>query len=138
MTPDPAATGLVHSSMPLCATLGVTASQADGDGAVLHLDWRPELCTIGGLMHGGTIMAVADSAGAVAAYMNLPEGAVGTSTISSHTNFLGGVKEGTITASAKVLHKGSSTVVVETTVTDDRGKVVGKVTQTQSVLRPKP
>jgi 1,4-dihydroxy-2-naphthoyl-CoA hydrolase len=137
MTPDPAATGLVHSSMPLCATLGVTASQADAEGAVLHLDWAPELCTIGGLLHGGTIMAVADSAGAVAAYMNLPEGASGTSTISSHTNFLGGVKGGSITASAKVLHKGGSTVVVETTVTDDRGKVVGKVTQTQSVLRPR-
>ena len=123
--------------MPLCATLGISASQADAEGAVLHLDWAPELCTIGGLLHGGALMTLADSAGAVAAYMNLPEGASGTSTISSHTNFLGGVKEGTVTASAKVLHKGSSTVVVETTLTDDRGKVVGKVTQTQSVLRPK-
>jgi uncharacterized protein (TIGR00369 family) len=131
------ATAMVHSTMPLCATLGITASRADAEAAVLHLDWQPELCTIGGLLHGGALMALADSAGAVCAYLNLPEGAAGTSTISSATNFLGGVKEGTVTATATLLHRGRSTIVVETAVTDHGGRVVGKVTQTQSVLHPR-
>ena len=57
---------------------------------VLTLDWRPELCTSGGLLHGGAVMALADAAGGACAFFNLPEGATGTSTIESKTNFLGG------------------------------------------------
>lgn len=130
-------TQLVHSTMPLCAHLGVRGVRADADEVVLTMDWRPELCTIGGLLHGGAVMALADSAGAVAAFLNLPEGAAGTSTISSSTSFLRGVKEGTVTATSTVLHRGGTTIVVETSVRDDQGRLVGKVTQTQAVLRPK-
>jgi uncharacterized protein (TIGR00369 family) len=133
--PDP--TEIVHSTMPLCATLGVTASRFDEEEVVLHLDWKPELCTTGGLLHGGAVMALADSAGAAVAFLNLPEGAAGTATITSATNFLGAVKGGTVTATATLLHRGGSTIAVETAVTDDRGKLVGKVTQTQAVLRPR-
>ena len=134
-TTDP--TEIVRSSMPLCATLGVTATRFDAEGAVLHLDWRPELCTTGGLLHGGAVMALADSAGACVAFLNLPEGAAGTATISSATSFLGAVREGTVTASASLLHRGGSTIAVETEVTDGSGKLVAKVTQTQAVLRPR-
>ena len=134
-TADP--TEIVRSTMPMCATLGVTATRCDADQAVLHLDWTPELCTTGGLLHGGVLMALADSAGAVVAFLNLPDGAVGTATITSATNFLGAVRDGSVTATAALLHKGSSTIAVETAVTDANGKLVAKVTQTQAVLRPR-
>ena len=134
-TPDP--TSIVHSTMPLCATLGVTASRFDAEEVVLHLDWKPELCTTGGLLHGGALMALADSAGAACAFLNLPEGAAGTATSSSSTNFLGAIKGGTVTATSTLLHRGGSTIAVETSVTDDSGRLVGKVTQTQAVLRPR-
>jgi uncharacterized protein (TIGR00369 family) len=105
---------------------------------VLHLDWQPDLCTSGGLLHGGALMALADSAGAAAAFLNLPEGAAGTSTIESKTNFLGAVREGaTVTATASPLHCGSTTIVVETELRTGAGKLVAKTTQTQAVLRPR-
>ena len=130
-------TAIVHSTMPLCAHLGITASRFEPDEVVLHLEWRPELCTTGGLLHGGALMTLADSAGAACAYLNLPEGAAGTATITSSTSFLGGVKGGTVTATATPLHAGGSTIAVETVVVDDGGRLVGKVTQTQAVLRPR-
>jgi uncharacterized protein (TIGR00369 family) len=86
-------------------------------------------------MHGGAIMALADSAGAACAMLNLPEGATGTATIESKTNFLGAVREGKVRARSTMLHRGSSTIVVETEVRDSRERLVAKVTQTQIVLR---
>ena len=134
MTP----TETVQSTMPLCATLGITASEFAPDRVVLHLDWQAALCTSAGLLHGGVLMALADSAGAVSAFLNLPEGASGTSTIESKTNFLGGVREGaSITATATPLHRGATTIVVETELRTAEGKLVAKTTQTQAVLRPR-
>lgn len=119
--------------MPLCETLGIRAEALAPDEVVLALDWAAELCTAGGLMHGGTLMALADSAGAACAYLNLPSGASGTATIESKTNFLRGVREGKVTAVARPLHVGSGTVVVETEL-NNGGHLVAKVTQTQAVL----
>jgi 1,4-dihydroxy-2-naphthoyl-CoA hydrolase len=134
MTP----TETVQSTMPLCATLGITASEFAPDRVVLHLDWQAALCTSAGLLHGGVLMALADSAGAASAFLNLPEGASGTSTIESKTNFLGGVREGaSITATATPLHRGATTIVVETELRTAEGKLVAKTTQTQAVLRPR-
>jgi len=124
----------LHAAMPLCGLLGMRVSTAERETVVLEVDWSASLCTTAGLLHGGAVMALADSAGAVCAFLNLPEGAT-TSTIESKTNFLGAVKDGTITAAARPLHVGSSTIVVETEVRRDDGKLVGKVTQTQAVLR---
>jgi uncharacterized protein (TIGR00369 family) len=129
-------TEMIHTTMPLCATLGVTASKFDAAGAVLHLPWTAELCTSGGLLHGGALMALADAAGAACAFANLPEGAVGTSTIESKTNFLGGVTAGQVTASATPLHIGSTTIVIEVELTNE-DRLVAKVTQTQIILRPR-
>jgi uncharacterized protein (TIGR00369 family) len=135
MTP----TETVQSTMPLCATLGITASEFAAERVVLHLEWQPQLCTSAGLLHGGALMALADSAGAACAFVNLPDGATGTSTIESKTNFLGGVREGAmVTATATPLHRGGTTVVIETELRTDDGKLVGKTTQTQAVLRPRP
>jgi uncharacterized protein (TIGR00369 family) len=121
--------------MPLCATLGIEAAVAGPDRVVLELGWRPELCTTAGVLHGGIVMALADSAGATCAYFNLSDGAT-TTTIESKTNFLGAVTEGTLTATATPLHVGGSTIVVETELrVGDR--LVAKTTQTQAVRRPR-
>lgn len=131
------ATEFIRSTMPLCATLGMVADEMTAERVVVRLDWRPELCTANGLLHGGAVMALADSAGGACAFLNLPDDAIGTSTIESKTNFLGAVREGTtLIATSTPLHAGRTTVVVETELRTDAGKLVGKTTQTQSVLRP--
>jgi 1,4-dihydroxy-2-naphthoyl-CoA hydrolase len=114
----------------------VTARTIERDRVELSLDWSESLCTSNGILHGGAIMALADAAGATAAFVNLPEDASGTSTIESKTNFLGAVTEGRITATAAPLHVGSTTMVIETEVRHGR-RLVAKVTQTQAVLRPR-
>jgi 1,4-dihydroxy-2-naphthoyl-CoA hydrolase len=119
--------------MTLCATLGMRASALSAERVTLHLDWRAELCTGNDLMHGGVIMALADSAGGACAMRNLPAGAT-TATIESKTNFIRGVTGGTLTADTTPLHVGRTTIVVETVVCDDVGRLVAKVTQTQAVL----
>ncbi|MEO1055670.1 MAG: PaaI family thioesterase [Actinomycetota bacterium] len=130
------ATTLIHQTMPLCATLGITAERLDADEVVLTMPWAAARCTIGGALHGGAIMALADSAGAAAAAANLPSGATGTSTIESKTNFVGAVTEGVAVATSRVLHAGSTTIVVETEVRA-ADRLVAKTTQTQIVLRPR-
>lgn len=129
-------TRFVQESMPLCATLGITAERLDPDEVVLELEWREELCTGGGVLHGGALMALADSAGAACAFLNLPAGATGTATIESKTNFLRAVKDGSVQATARPLHVGSGTVVVETELVNHH-HLVAKVTQTQAVLAPR-
>jgi 1,4-dihydroxy-2-naphthoyl-CoA hydrolase len=132
---DEAPTARLHNAMPLCATLGLRANQYSAKEVDLSLDWAPALCTANGMLHGGVIMALADSAGAACAFLNLPHGATGTATIESKTNFLGAVRSGVVTASATPLHIGVTTIVVEVSVRDSSGRLVAKVTQTQIVLR---
>jgi uncharacterized protein (TIGR00369 family) len=122
--------------MLLCATLGITGVSSAPGCVEVSMEWDERFTTTGGLLHGGALMALADSAGAVVAVLNLPDGAVGTSTIESKTNFLGGVKAGRVTASARPLHAGSMTIVVETEVRTSE-RLIAKVTQTQAVLRPR-
>lgn len=134
---DATATAQIREAMPLCATLGIVAERYAPEAVVLSLDWQAELCTTGGLLHGGAIMALADSAGGACAMLNLPPDASGTATIESKTNFLGGVRGGKVIATSTPLHRGRTTMVVETEVRDDRDRLVAKVTQTQMVLRPR-
>jgi len=121
--------------MPLAATLGIRTDEHTPDHVVLSLDWAPSLCTTNGVLHGGVIMALADSAGGACALLNLPQDAAGTTTIESKTNFLGAVRSGAVTATSTPLHRGGTTIVVETIVRDAAGKLIAKVTQTQLVLR---
>ena len=127
----------IRDAMPLCVTLDMRTLTNTPELVEVAIDWRDELCTSNGLLHGGVLMALADSAGGACAFANLPDGAAGTSTIESKTNFLGAVREGTVTASSRPLHVGSTTIVVETEVRADAGKLVAKTTQTQAVLRPR-
>ncbi len=123
-------------SMPFSRTIGVELVAASPDEVVARLPWAPERCTAGGVMHGGAVMALADSAGALAAFLNLPGGAA-TTTVSSATQFTRGLTGGTATGTSRPLHVGRTTVVVSTDVTDDDGRLVARVTQTQAVLHPR-
>lgn len=127
----------IYAAMPMCKTLAIHTQQWSADVVQMTIEWDESLCTSGGLLHGGVVMALADSAGGACAAANLPEGATGTSTIESKTNFLGAVKDGTITATARPLHVGSTTIVIETEVRRADGRLVAKTTQTQTVLRPR-
>ncbi len=123
------------SSMPFSVANGVRLTGARVEEVTGALDWAPDRCTVGGALHGGALMALADSLGAILAYLNLPEGAVGTSTIESKTNLFRAVREGTVTATSTVLHAGRSTIAVMTDVRDDQGRRVALTVQTQTVLR---
>jgi 1,4-dihydroxy-2-naphthoyl-CoA hydrolase len=133
MTDSQDLTAMVNGQMPLGTTLGIRTSGAPEE-VVAELDWEPGLCTAAGVLHGGILMTLADTAGAVCAFLNLPEGASGTTTIESKTNFFAAVKEGTVRASSRPLHRGRTTIVVETDVHDANGKHVARTTQTQAVL----
>jgi len=134
--PDAALTALVHAQMPYAAALGLRMVVIDREQVVGLADWAPERTTTGGVAHGGFLMACADAVGAIAAFRNLPAGAVGTITIESKTNFLGPVRGGTVRLRATPVHIGGTTVVVQTDVIDDRDRLVCRTTQTQLVLAP--
>jgi uncharacterized protein (TIGR00369 family) len=123
------------ASMPFAVAAGVEIESATRDEVRGGLDWSPDRCTIGGALHGGVLMTLADSLGAVCAFLNLPDGAV-TSTIESKTNFFRGVREGRVEATATPLHVGRSTIVVQTDARDAAGKRAALVTQTQAVITP--
>ena len=125
----------MHDAMPFLKLLDVETVTNTKDEVRLRMAWREELCTTLGIMHGGAIMSLADTAGAMCAFLNLPEGA-GTTTIESKTNFLRAVRSGAIEAVCHPLHAGRTIVVLETDVLDDAGKRVARVTQTQAVLQP--
>ena len=123
--------------MPFSLEVGIEITAATADEVTGQLAWSPERCTVGGALHGGALMALADSLGAVCAFLNLPEGASGTSTIESKTNFFRGVREGHVAATSRPLHVGRTTIVVQTDLVDgSSGKRVAQVTQTQAVIRP--
>jgi 1,4-dihydroxy-2-naphthoyl-CoA hydrolase len=127
----------IRDTMPFAVMIGAELTEASAELVRGRLAHAPERCTAGGIMHGGALMALADSCGGVCAFLNLPEGAVGTATIESKTNFLRGVKEGEITASTRPLHRGRTLIVLETEVTRSDGALVAKVTQTQAFHYPR-
>ena len=131
---DEELTKTAHASMPFTAELGLTMESATPEEVRARLAWEERLCTAGGILHGGALMALADAAGAYCSFLNLPEGAGGTATIESKTNFFRAVREGNVEARSRPLHRGRTTIVVETDLHDDAGKHVARVTQTQAVL----
>lgn len=128
--------GSLGELMPFAETLGIRWSRAEAGEVRCLLDWAPGLCTAGGALHGGALMALADSAGGACGYLNLPDGAQGTTTVESKTSFLRAARSGTVEAVSRPLHAGRTLIVVETEVRDDQGRLVAKVTQTQLVLMP--
>jgi len=119
--------------MPFARAAGVEITAAEPGEVDGRLEWAPERCTSAGVLHGGVLMTLADTVGAVCAFLNLPEGAT-TSTIESKTNFFRGVRSGAVRAVARPLHAGRTTVVVQTDLYDDDDRRVSQTTQTQAVL----
>jgi uncharacterized protein (TIGR00369 family) len=137
MTTDAATLAGLRDSMPFAALVGVELVEATPELVRGRLEWSPERCTAGGLMHGAAVMALADSCGGLCAFLNLPEGAVGTSTIESKTNFLRAVREGALTATTRPLHTGRTLAVIETELALDDGSLAAKVTQSQAFHYPR-
>lgn len=119
-------------TMPFADVSGVEITAAGPDEVRGRLAWRPERCTIGGVLHGGAVMTLADSVGAVCAFLNLPAGA-STSTIDSTTSFLRAVRSGAITAVSRPLHVGRTVIAVRTEVLDADGRLAAHVVAHQAV-----
>lgn len=123
----------IAALIPLAGVLGIEIEHASAEEVRGTMPWRPDLCTSAIVLHGGAIMAFADTLGAVCASLNLPEGAL-TTTIESKTNFFRAVTEGSVTGTSRPLHVGRRTIVVQTDLIRDDGKRVAQVTQTQAVI----
>lgn len=121
--------------MPFAAVLGIRIDEADADHVVGRLPWREELCTTGGILHGGALMSFADSLGATVTFLGLPEGA-GTATITSSTQLMRAAG-GDVTGRSAVLHRGRTVVTVQTTLYDADDRIVAQTTQVQAVLAPR-
>ena len=123
-------------AMPFATGLGLRDVRGGAAGIVAIADWAPEHCTGGRTLHGGYLMTVADTLGALCAGANLPPGA-GTTTIESKTNFMSAVRGGSISITSEPVHVGRSTIVVQTDIRRDDGKLASRTTQTQAVLQPR-
>ncbi len=130
---DTGLTALAHQTMPFAAGLGLEIVAGDAAGVHGRAEWQPGRCTVGGALHGGYLMALADSVGAMCAYFNLPEGAA-TATLESKTNLFRPVTEGAVDVRAAPVHVGRTVIVVQTDVTRADGKLASRTTQTQAVL----
>lgn len=127
---------MTRAQMPFAGMLDVEIVSGEPDRVEATGQWKPEHCTAGGVIHGGYLMAVADSVGALCAFLNLTEGST-TSTIESKTNFFRPVSSGKIDFVATPVHMGRSVVVVQTDASNEAGKLVSRTTQTQAVITPR-
>jgi 1,4-dihydroxy-2-naphthoyl-CoA hydrolase len=135
MAADPdarAAMAALVAIMPFADRLGMTLAEAGPDRVVAQLDWAPDLCTAAGILHGGVLMSLADSAGALVAYLGLPDGK-STATITSTTQMFRPVTSGAVQAVAVPLHRGRTTVTVQTSLHDEAGRLVAQTTQVQAI-----
>ena len=119
--------------VPFAGVLGLEVTSAEPDEVRGQMPWAPDLCTAGGVLHGGALMAFAATLGAVSAFLNLPPDST-TATIESKTNLFRAVRGGVVTGVARPLHVGRTFIVAQTSLTDEDGRSVGQVTQTQAVL----
>ena len=125
---------LKSEKLPFAELLGIEFTHAAPDRVVAEMTVREELCTRPPVLHGGAIMAFADTIGATGTILNLPEGA-GTTTIESKTNFIAPAPLGTlVTGESTPVHRGRRTMVWQTRITTAEGRLVALVTQTQLVL----
>ncbi len=130
----PADLGALVALMPFAEHLGLVLDEAGPDRVIARLAWAPHLCTTGGIMHGGVLMSLADTAGALVAFLGLPEGAT-TATITSTSQLFRPVSGGTVRAVAVPLHRGRTAVTVATSLYDSEQRPVAQTTQIQ-VIKP--
>ena len=117
----------------LVELLGIEFVELAPERVLATLAIRDDLRTVGGALHGGTLMAFADTMGAVATVLNLPPGA-GTTTLESKSNFFAAGRSGAVRAETTPLHRGKRTMVWQTRVTDESGRLLSMTIQTQMVL----
>ena len=135
--PDDALTHLNDNMLPFARLLGMRFLTAEQNRITAELTVREDLCTRPAVLHGGALMAFADTLGAAGTILNLPEGA-GTTTLESKTNFIAGTPAGTrILGETTPIHKGRTIQVWQTRITNEAGCLIGLVTQTQLVLAPR-
>jgi uncharacterized protein (TIGR00369 family) len=128
---------MTNLTMPFSELLGIRVTTSTPDLVEAEMEVRPDLCTIPAVLHGGALMALADSVGALATVLNLPDGAW-TTTIESKTNFLAALPVGEIArAACTPIHKGRQTMVWQTRISRADGRLAGVVTQTQLVIPAK-
>jgi uncharacterized protein (TIGR00369 family) len=118
--------------MPFAGHLGLILDEADASRVVIRLDWAPHLCTSGGVVHGGVLMSLADTAGALVTFLGLPEGKT-TATITSTSHMFRPVTGGMVRAVAIPVHRGRTTVTAETSVFDAEDRLVAQTLQVQAV-----
>jgi uncharacterized protein (TIGR00369 family) len=118
--------------MPFAGHLGLVLDEADANRVVIRLDWAPHLCTSGGVLHGGALMSLADTAGALVAFLGLPDGKT-TATITSTSHMFRPVSGGTVRAVAVPVHRGRTTVTAETSIFDAEDRLVAQTIQVQAV-----
>jgi uncharacterized protein (TIGR00369 family) len=118
--------------MPFARELGITLTEASSERVLATLAWEPRLCTAGGILHGGVLMSLADTAGALVAFLGLPAGST-TATITSTTQMFRPVSAGLVSAEALLLHRGRTTVTVQTHLRDADQRLVAQTTQIQAV-----
>ena len=118
--------------MPFAEWLGLALEEAGPDRVAARLDWAPRLCTAAGIMHGGVLMSLADTAGALVTFLGLPEGAA-TATITSTSQLFRPVTSGTVRAVAVPVHRGRTTVTAQTSLFDASDRLVAQTTQIQAV-----
>lgn len=125
---------LTQLRLPFAELLGIRYTAASKDAVAAELVVRDDLCTVPAVLHGGAIMAFADTLGAAATLLNLPEGSW-TTTIESKTNFLAAAPAGSkVLGEARPVHRGSRTMVWQTRISTPEGRSVALVIQTQLVL----
>jgi uncharacterized protein (TIGR00369 family) len=124
----------VAETMPFAGLIGIQTVTMSPDEVRLRLPWSQANCTSGDLMHGGALMTLADTAGGALAFLNLPDGAAGTTTTDSATRFLGAVRDGYAEAVARVMHRGRTLIVIDTEIRDAGGRLVARTSQAQLVL----
>src|ERR1700719_1793529 len=118
--------------LPFAQLLGIEFLSADADSLAARMLIRPELCTIGGIAHGGAIMSFADTLGAAAALISLPVDAKGTTTVESKTNFVASAPAGsTVVGRTTLIHRGTKTQIWQTLVATEDEKLVALIVQTQ-------
>jgi uncharacterized protein (TIGR00369 family) len=118
--------------MPFARRLGVIVDEASADRVTARLAWAPDLCTAAGIMHGGVLMSLADTAGALVTFLGLPAGAT-TATITSTSQLFRPVTGGTVRAVAVPVHRGKTTVTAQTSLFDSDDRLVAQTTQIQAI-----
>lgn len=131
---DEELTQRIRAAMPFADLLGLEMVSADSTEVIGRADWTPDRCTVGGVLHGGYLMGLADSIGATLTSLLLPTDASGTTTVESKTNLFRAVRDGVIHVTSRPVHAGRTTIVVQTDITDESNRLISRTIQTQLVL----